>query len=494
MENQGIKFYPLYLIYHDQWVNRNFSWSNTNGWSLSGSTLHRGHMHFFMPDYNMNDKTKKGKAYSGKQTYSFSFETLWGPNSKDPNQANNFKYIGSPKWYFEVVEYWRRVYIQPWDDNDKNSLLPNFVGRKGIKYDASNPSLTYGPFREGKNFFFFYDLGARALPIEYFEDYEKTSRYSYLYGNSVAVKGIENGKYVAEETKFFIPENGYVNRPIEYNFGIQPGNEISKETAELWDNKAKEVGAVYNEVSKRYEYTDTFGSFQESFNDLRFIFPIIEYQKVKHLNWERLPGWEERDGSEIGGDGFSISVSVPYEVNNNIQSPFSDDNGEVFPPGIYQHRFDIKNPDSVLRYPLYDKCDIGFYQWRICEKVGDDNVLIETVTAKEQPDDLPEGRFVDGYVVDGNGSPVWGKNPDHSFDEWRTPDEIKGKKVVFNVPSGMVQDGVWVEQCLGGIIRAKARVKIIDNFGEEKEIEVSTTKFFLDEKFEGADQNEPTTN
>ena len=32
-----------------------------------------------------------------------------------------------------------------------------------------------------------------------------------------------------------------------------------------------------------------FGAFQQSFNDIRYIHPIIEYQKLVHLNWGEAP-------------------------------------------------------------------------------------------------------------------------------------------------------------------------------------------------------------
>ena len=61
--------------------------------------------------------------------------------------------------------------------------------------------------------------------------------------------------------------------------------------------------------------------------------------------------------------------------------------------------------------------------------------------------------------------------------------------MTFNIPAGMRGDGVWVEQCFGGVVRAKAVVTIEDNFGEVKDVEVTTTRFYLAEQFEGSDQN-----
>lgn len=73
--------------------------------------------------------------------------------------------------------------------------------------------------------------------------------------------------------------------------------------------------------------------------------------------------------------------------------------------------------------------------------------------------------------------------------EYRIPDELKGKPCIFKVPEGMKEDGIWVEQCLGGIVKARATIKYRNNFGKEGIMEVTETKLILDEKFEGSDQN-----
>ena len=64
----------------------------------------------------------------------------------------------------------------------------------------------------------------------------------------------------------------------------------------------------------------------------------------------------------------------------------------------------------------------------------------------------------------------------------------------FNVPKNIKEDGVWVEQCFGGVVRAKAVVTIEDNFGLVRDVEVTTTRFYLAEQFEGSDQNASPSN
>lgn len=497
MKGLGIKFYPLYWIYHDNWINRTWSFNrNIWSWQSAEQNIHYGHIHFFMPNYPIRNDAIKGKAYEGEQEYEFSLESIWGPDSGNPNQTDDTHFVGKPKWYFEVTEYWRRIYIQPWDNNSVNVNIAGIIGRTGIKYDASHSDHTYGPFREGKEFFFYWNQNARTLPIEYYKDENKRTRDNFLNGSSpYTLPAYSTENYVAEETKFAIPNGGYSDRYVNYHLGIIDDT-VSSETAntQLAKNYATNLGGTYVPETNRYEYSEDFGHFQQTFGDKRYIFPIIEYQSVKHLNFERLPGWENRDSSE-GGDGFSISVTLPYKINNVTQSPFSDDNGQVGSIGNYYHGFSEKFPDKINRFPKYDKCDIGWYQWiiMITETVGGEEITrlsrIITSTTEPKPEDLQEGEFLSGYKMDSDGDVQWGKNPDSKYDEFRMTEEMKGKPFFFHVPEGMSVDGKWVEQCLGGIVRARAEVKIVDNYGEEKTVSVTTTKFYLNEEFEGSDQN-----
>ena len=60
--------------------------------------------------------------------------------------------------------------------------------------------------------------------------------------------------------------------------------------------------------------------------DDKFISPIIEYQKIIRLNYERLPGYEQEelylqehymdDKQGLWGDGFDVTVSIPFSINN----------------------------------------------------------------------------------------------------------------------------------------------------------------------------------
>ena len=177
-----LNFSPLSWVYHDNWqFKETILTKNQKGELIPVITTydHAGHVHFFMTDYNTL-KNARQQAYSGSQEYSFAIEDVWGPNSSDPNQTRSYKLIGKPRWYFYIEEYWRRVYIQPWEQEDYENHHPNHPEKIGIKYDASKPEHSFGPFREGGGFFFFDTEINRTLPVEYWLDEEKTKREHWL--------------------------------------------------------------------------------------------------------------------------------------------------------------------------------------------------------------------------------------------------------------------------------------------------------------------------
>lgn len=180
-----LKFEPLCWIYHDTW-----KWKQTkiiispNGdvQDLSKTYTHPGHIHLFFDGKDVS-KITNTKAYTGTQDYSFQVQDVWGPNSEDPNQIQSFRMIGTPIWYIYVEQYWRRMYVQSWDyDTDFTNGIHD--GKGGIKYDASKPQHTLGPFREGAQMFFFNTTVNRTLPIEYYLDKNKTKRQLYIKDSS----------------------------------------------------------------------------------------------------------------------------------------------------------------------------------------------------------------------------------------------------------------------------------------------------------------------
>ena len=131
MSDDGLQFEPLCWTYHDGWKwkesKRVLDGADANGnptyKDRSKEFHHRGHCHLFFAENDIGPHSSQ-QAYWGKQKYEFHITDEWGPNSEDPNQIENIRLIGSPIWYFYIEEYWRRMYIQPWDRVDKTCKLP----------------------------------------------------------------------------------------------------------------------------------------------------------------------------------------------------------------------------------------------------------------------------------------------------------------------------------------------------------------------------------
>jgi hypothetical protein len=480
--SDSIEFLPLYVIYHDQWGFRDWARNSDGGWTPASKYSHRGHCHFFMLGFNPTTASSS-RAYGGVQSYNFEIEDIWSTRSKDPNKTDNVRIIGQPKWFFEIEEYWRRVYVQLWDSPD-NEDKP-VAEKRGIKYEASSPHHTFGPFREirngldnseprksATNFFFFNNM-SRALPLEYFKDEEKTMRDHFLMGGACIwnldwdKKDINGNIYNTNgNTPYIIPK------------GFWCGGDITGV-----DKPSQEA------PSRRYGYADNL-----------YAYPLIEYQIVKQLlpTNERPPEWKTSPDSE----GLAVSVDLPFSLNGEIQSPFSENNGRTAPIGSYCHGFEEKYPDRVLRYPEIDSVDS-----LSTEKVTTTE-MNQTKSIELKDVVLTRVDWGDGMVEDITTSGVFQhtyfavgtytisklvKDTDPKNNEWRIPEELKGEKVVWSVPDSIKDkmDGMWVEQCLGGIVKAKALVTIEDNFGGVKEIWITANNFIVDEKFSGMDQGGP---
>ena len=147
----SLNFLPLYWIYHDGWKykeSKSYTVPKPNGGTItidkSKTFNHPGHIHFFMPDFPVD--SKETLAYSGEQTYTFRITDTWGPNSTDPNQSKNIKLVGKPIWYFWIEEYWRRIYIQPWENTKKNYIL-----LESINYSKEDNDPVYLKVEKGES-------------------------------------------------------------------------------------------------------------------------------------------------------------------------------------------------------------------------------------------------------------------------------------------------------------------------------------------------------
>ena len=496
-ENNNLTIYPLFWVYHDFWeYTKTVLVPDYYGYKAVTKTYdHLGHIHFFIPGFSIQN-LKTQQAYNGKQYYKYDLNELWSPNSLDPNQQYNVKIIGKPKWYFYIEEYWRRVYIQQWEYVDNDTNTTSFIGKKGLKWDASLPQHTRGIFREGKDNYFFYTDLCRTLPIEYWKNENKTVRDHYLRLNNSTPEylayydSLGSSKWTRGVNSIATPEWDFSNDypslidetiPPAYNpddnkinycdyythfdeFTI-PRNYTCKGDYSYLDSLiTSNNGEV--PVSERYKsWSDEDGA-RINYADRYFIAPTMEYQKVIHKNWERLDGYEERDleDEETGfnfGDGYQQEIEIPFrkEVDGEIkiQSPFSDDNGKVYPPGEYFHGV-VKDEDK-----LYFRHDID-------EKTGEvkyNNYELELFYNR------PRETFCYPNVYDATSSNGSDKN---LYTGWES-----------RIPSGYPIDGMWVEQCLGALVKAKVKVITEDMFGGRQINWIETTNFMIDDPFEGKD-------
>jgi hypothetical protein len=303
---QGIQFYPLFWTFHDQWK---FYVPHINGgYSIFN---HFGHVHFFMLGFDLSRDS--GDAFSGQQTYNFQIQDVWGPRSKDPNQNDLYRVIGKPKWYYQVTELWRRIFVQPWD---KSTDL-----KQGVKYDASPDDKRMGPFREGManhgltSYSPYFLAGARSLPIEYFRSQEhvRSIRDNYVADRARALLGsdYDDSKYNLDHDNFLL--------------------------------------ARYNDAGDTGHHAGV-----DPFSDELYIWPVLEYQKVVQLDWEILPGstpdvTDLDDATDRYGDGWETQITVPFvdPVTQKYRSPFANDPGVVLPFGQYNEWASLGNRKLV---------------------------------------------------------------------------------------------------------------------------------------------------
>src|ERR1035437_246549 len=290
---QGIRFFPIFWCFHDNWqfyIPPSFP---------GGSPVifdHFGHVHFSMLGYDV--ERDGGDAFSGQQQYRFDIKDVWGPRSSDPNQNNLYRVIGTPKWYYQVTELWRRVFVQPWA----------VAGSQGVQFDASDKFM--GPFREGlanhgmTSYSPYFLAGARSLPIEYFKDgtMSQASRDNYVGDRAKALLGadFDAEKYRTDHGNYLMAHYGFGGDEGGDHAGVDP------------------------------------------FPDELYIYPIIEYQKVVHLDWEIMPGStpdvdNPEDATDDYGDGWGTQVTSPFidPTTQKYRSPFANEPGQVLPFGSY---------------------------------------------------------------------------------------------------------------------------------------------------------------
>lgn len=485
MAEEPLTWYPLYWLYNDFW-QWTYSYPKKDQ-TVTIPVEHAGHIHFFMMDFPTTSDSQQ--AYYGEQKYTFELENIWSEGSGDVNQQNNIRVVGRPKWYFYIAEYWRRVYIQDWDSQN-NAPTDGITDKRGLKYEASKDCHSRGPYREGKDNYFFSTNINRTLPIEYWRNSEKTVRDHYLRGGEnvknpyewdfgkLTEEGLKDknnlGSYPRQVANIPGQSTNQFGEPIENPEENQfdPSAYPWENYFEDWDDWTipREYTCAGDHSSEKFpgtvSYTDEDKA-RWNYPDKYFISPVIEYQKVIHSNWERMQGWEERDidrevdefGVETGedfGDEWTVEITSPFKLNGIIQSPFSDDNGKVYPIGTYCHNLD---EDGKIKPLKYNK-------------------------KTYKPNTTNEDLKVDGVDKEEIALSMNKCLPpeDTAYDE-----DGKQNIVKWNFPDGMPEDGKWVEQCLGAMVIGKARVVLEDNFKKRSVQWITTTSFSLGDVFVGKD-------
>lgn len=407
---EGLSFHPIYWVYHDQW-----RWFVPNGEGAPPTIYnHYGHTHLFMLGFSPSNTS--GDAFSGSMRYQFSLQDIWGPNSGDPNQQFQYRVVGTPKWYFRVQETWRRAYIQPWDLSQPGAT----TGQQGLRFDACDDAKRQGPFREGFGYAPLYLQWGRTLPIDYFQSSDRLQSER------------DNDLYDLAESML-----------------RQRAEDLAKQEGET--RSADEIFAtLFNPATYNLQHDelipDTHPAAVPTFSDALYIWPLLEYQTVTQIDWQRLPGYEAAHdiSDEQFGDGWDITVEVPFKdpTTKRYNSPFSPTPGDVRPPGEY---FGVDTTGNPL--------------------VADARKL----------------RYAGvSYTEDHPYTPP--------FDQ---PPELSGQLLQWHNPYGALADGRWVQQCLGGIIEARAEVTIEHKLGGRQTVTVNSTQYLPGTAFAGTDQGQP---
>jgi hypothetical protein len=451
LSGNGLTFQPLFWSHHDSWV-----YYKGDGGPEDLPAYHWGHQHLFIPGWNFNSGSQD--AWGGQQKFSYNIVDIWGPRSGDANQQSQYRVIGTPKWYWTIDEVWRRFYIQPWDKHIDIGDPTNTkaVGRQGIRWDASKAEHTMGPFREGARFSpYFIPAGGRTLPLEYYTsdaNMDQSHRENYVQGLALAMMTTWNSQAI--------------NSQVPRTWGVSPPTDFIATNMEFPHIRGTHIN--------NYTYPDAL-----------YQMPLIEYRMVRQLNNERFPTWQEEHDIDANnfGDGWNNVMMVPYISPYTLKynSPFSPVPGQVSPIGQY-YGVDTSNN------PLVDPTTYPVYRAR--------------EDAPPEPDlPFPPGPQPGGYdyVNEPYGLPAFTKNdpryrpiPGVWNDGAPVNDDFRpqvGGTVIkqWQNPHG-VTDGMWVQQCLGGLVTVNAVVTIESKLGGRQDVTISNTQLIQAANFAGSDQ------
>ena len=458
IQGTGLTFRPIFWVHHDCW-----EFFIGGGGSDDTPVYHWGHQHLFLPGWDFNSGSQD--AWGGQQKFSYNIIDIWGPRSGDPNQQSQYRVIGTPKWYWTIDEVWRRFYIQPWDKHIDIGDTTNTkaVGRQGIRWDASRNEHTLGPFREGAKFSpYMIPAGGRTLPLEYYTDdahMDQSHRDDYVKSKAQEMMADWNALPVGQQVK--------------RTWGVSPPTDFIAAGMEFGYNRGNHI--------KNYTYPDAL-----------YQMPLIEYRKVRQLNNERFPTWAAKNDIDANnfGDGWNNVMMVPYinPYTLKYNSPFSPAPGLVAPIGQYYGVDTLNNPlVDPSTYPVY--------------RARED--------APPKPDlPYPPGPQPGGYDYENEpyGLPAFTKNDPRYLGPqpgvWNAAAPVNddprpqvGGTIIkqWQNPHG-ITDGMWVQQCLGGIVTVNAVVTIESKLGGRSDVEISTTQLIQNANFAGSDQADYTDN
>ena len=184
-----------------------------------------------------------------------------------------------------------------------------------------------------------------------------------------------------------------------------------------------------------------------AFSDALYIWPVIEYQRVVQMDWDILPGSPPdvpniADADDSYGDGWDANLTIPFTdpVTQKYRSPFGYVSGRPLAFGRYN--------DTI--FPSGRKLVEDAHRLKYSS----------TTAPSDSPLKLP-GDKSDEYIT-----------------EWHNP-------------WGDSDGGGIYQQCIGGIVQAKARVLLEHRFGYRTEAWVNATQYLPTAGFAGSDYGSP---
>ena len=198
---------------------------------------HFGHVHFFMLGFDLSRDSGDAAAASRPKVPD---SGCVGAPVKGPNQNDLYRVIWKPKWYYQVTELWRRIFVQPWDQ-----VRPETVR----KIRRSRSGKRMGPFHEGiasrgiTSYSPYFLAGAANLDRFFRSPSLRSIRASWPIYRALLGSDYDDSKYNLDHDNFLL--------------------------------------ARYNDAGDTGHHAGMDG-----FSNQLYIWPVLEYQKVVQLDWK----------------------------------------------------------------------------------------------------------------------------------------------------------------------------------------------------------------